>query len=171
MIYLFDSNHHIYFTSVRTSTQPTERPARGVKHAFCRFQEGRKTARRWGACPFVVRNCKESQAVCQVSHYRYELSRFVFTNLLRTLYPVTVIHKVWPSRLVQRKRLWPLFGRYKLPMSSSTQLLFSQDEVFWVVTPRNVVVWYPRFGGPYCLNLQGEWDNTDFRNVLIPPRH
>jgi hypothetical protein len=29
-------------------------------------------------------------------------------------------------------------------------------EVFWVVTPCSVVVGYQRFGGPFCLHLQGE---------------
>jgi hypothetical protein len=31
-----------------------------------------------------------------------------------------------------------------------------QVEVFWVVTPCNVVVEYQRFGGPCCPHLQGE---------------
>jgi hypothetical protein len=30
-----------------------------------------------------------------------------------------------------------------------------QIEVFWVVTPCSVVLGYRRFGGPYCLHLQG----------------
>jgi hypothetical protein len=29
-------------------------------------------------------------------------------------------------------------------------------EVFWVMTPCSDVVGYRRFGGPYCLYLQGE---------------
>jgi hypothetical protein len=29
-------------------------------------------------------------------------------------------------------------------------------EVFWVVTPCNVVLGYQRFGGPCCVHLQGE---------------
>jgi len=30
-------------------------------------------------------------------------------------------------------------------------------DVLWVVTPCSVVVGYQRFGGPWCLRLQGDW--------------
>jgi hypothetical protein len=36
-----------------------------------------------------------------------------------------------------------------------TAVMF-QVEVFWIMTPCNVVVGYQRFGGPWCLHLQSE---------------
>jgi hypothetical protein len=47
-----------------------------------------------------------------------------------------------------------------------------QVEVFWVVTTCNVVVGYQRFGGPFCLHLQGEdGGSTVFWNACVVPRH
>jgi hypothetical protein len=34
-------------------------------------------------------------------------------------------------------------------------------EVVWVVTQWNDIVWYQRFGGPWCLHLQGEDGRID----------
>jgi hypothetical protein len=35
-----------------------------------------------------------------------------------------------------------------------------QVAVFWVMTPCSDVVGYRRFGGPYCLHLQGEFSGA-----------
>jgi len=47
-----------------------------------------------------------------------------------------------------------------------------QIEVFWIVTPC-VVIGYQRFGGPYCLNLQGCSRLSTFRNHVTStePHH
>jgi hypothetical protein len=51
---------------------------------------------------------------------------------------------------------------YHLPQKIASFEAFTavifQAEVFWVVTPCSVIVGYHRFGGSYCLHLQGEED-------------
>jgi hypothetical protein len=39
--------------------------------------------------------------------------------------------------------------------------LTDRVEDFWVVIPCTVAVGYQRFGGPYCLHLQGDMRSTD----------
>jgi hypothetical protein len=47
-----------------------------------------------------------------------------------------------------------------------------QVDVFWVVTPRSLVVGYRRFGTPWYLHVQGEeWDGMVFGYVGILPQH
>jgi hypothetical protein len=40
----------------------------------------------------------------------------------------------------------------------------STASIFWVTTPRSDMVWYQRFGGPWCLYLQGEGRKTNIQN-------
>jgi len=64
------------------------------------------------------------------------------------------------SRLTTRFTEQHMYCTIELDKLSWTQL---QDEVFWVVTPRSVVVGYQRFRGPGSLHLQdkvvGMWGN------------
>jgi len=51
-----------------------------------------------------------------------------------------------------------------------TAVMF-QAEVFWVVTPCNIVVRYQRFGDPYSLQDPQDGGSMDLRNVGILPQH
>jgi hypothetical protein len=63
---------------------------------------------------------------------------------------------IWQYLLYVYEVILEMMGDNYCKSFKAFMVMMFQVEIFWVVTPCNVVVGYQCFRGPYCFYIQGE---------------